>query len=111
MRGAGFILLGIWLILYGLQQLFNVHFTGEGVVLGILALAAGVLLLFEGRPVAGGERRRGRWGLNVGPGILLLAIWLILWGLLTLFGFTFQYEPLLMGILALAAGVVLLIRR
>ncbi len=43
----GFILLGIWLILTGLIALFDFHFNGEGIVMGILALVAGILLLIE----------------------------------------------------------------
>jgi hypothetical protein len=46
-RRLGFLLLAIFLILYGLSTLFGFTFTGLGVVLGILALAAGILILFE----------------------------------------------------------------
>ena len=44
-------------------------------------------------------------------GILLLAIWLILTGLIELLGLSFQGLSILMGILAIAAGVILFIRR
>jgi hypothetical protein len=44
-------------------------------------------------------------------GMLLLAIWLILTGLIALLGFSFQGLPLLMGILAIAAGVLILLGR
>ena len=44
-------------------------------------------------------------------GMLLLAIWLILYGLIALFGLTFAGLPILMGILAIAAGVFILIGR
>jgi uncharacterized membrane protein HdeD (DUF308 family) len=46
-RRLGTLLLSIYLILLGLASLFNINFTGEAVILGILALAAGVLLLLE----------------------------------------------------------------
>ncbi len=46
-RRLGFLLLAIFLILYGLSTLFGFTFSGLGVVLGILALAAGILILFE----------------------------------------------------------------
>jgi hypothetical protein len=111
MRRIGFLLLGLWLVIWGLMQLFNLHFTGEAVIMGILALAAGVLLLIEDTGGGGGERRRGRWRFAIGPGILLLAIFLILWGLLTLFSITFPYEPIVMGLLALIAGIMLFVRR
>jgi hypothetical protein len=113
MRRYGFILLAIWLILTGLITLFNFHFSGEAVILGLLALAGGVLLLLEdtgiGRARGRGERGRGRF--NIAPGILLLAIWLILTGLFSLFSFSFTYENILLGLLALAAGVLLVIGR
>lgn len=41
----GFVLLAIWLILVGLRDLVGLSFSGFGVVLGILAIAAGVLIL------------------------------------------------------------------
>lgn len=41
----GMILLPIWLILTGLSQLIDIPIPFLGVVLGILAIAAGVLLL------------------------------------------------------------------
>jgi hypothetical protein len=44
-------------------------------------------------------------------GMLLLAIWLILYGLTALLGFSFQGMPLIMGILAIAAGILILIGR
>lgn len=44
-RSLGFTLLAIYLILVGLAELFSLGFAGMGVVLGILALAAGLLIL------------------------------------------------------------------
>jgi uncharacterized membrane protein HdeD (DUF308 family) len=44
-------------------------------------------------------------------GFLLLAVWLILTGLIILFDFTFSGINLLMGILALAAGILILVER
>ena len=44
-------------------------------------------------------------------GMLLLAIWLILTGLIELLGLSFHGLSILMGLLAIAAGVILLIRR
>ena len=42
-------------------------------------------------------------------GLLLLAVWLILSGLITLAGLSFSGLPMLMGILAIAAGVCILL--
>lgn len=44
-RSIGTILLGIYLILQGLVSLAGLHFAGLPVLMGILALAAGVLIL------------------------------------------------------------------
>ncbi len=46
-RRLGNLLLAIFLILYGLASLFHVSFTGMAEIMGILALAAGVLILLE----------------------------------------------------------------
>lgn len=46
-RRLGMLLLAIWLILTGLASLFNVSFSGMGIIVGILALAAGILLLLD----------------------------------------------------------------
>jgi hypothetical protein len=46
-NNLGMILLAIWLILYGLIALFNLSFQGLSVIMGILAIAAGVLILLN----------------------------------------------------------------
>jgi len=44
-------------------------------------------------------------------GFILLAIWLILWGLMTLFGFGGSVMTIILGILAIAAGIFIFIDR
>ena len=44
-------------------------------------------------------------------GMLLLSIWLILSGLIALISLSFQGLPLIMGILAIAAGILILLGR
>jgi hypothetical protein len=44
-KNIGMLLLSLWLILYGLIALFSFSFKGLDVVMGILAIAAGILLL------------------------------------------------------------------
>ena len=44
-------------------------------------------------------------------GMLLLSIWLILNGLIALVSFSFQGLPLIMAILAMIAGVLILVGR
>ncbi len=46
-KRLGFLVLGAWLILTGLIGLFGLSFTGLPVVMGVLAIAAGVLILME----------------------------------------------------------------
>ena len=109
MRSIGFILLAVWLVLTGLMAITSFKFESSALIMGLLALAAGVLLVVEQRPVRRGGNARAAWG-GVRIGIVLLAIWLILTGLLAVFGLTFAGAPLLMALLAIAAGVALIIR-
>jgi hypothetical protein len=44
-KNIGFLLLAIWLILTGLIALLGLSFSGLGVIMAILALAAGVFIL------------------------------------------------------------------
>lgn len=44
-------------------------------------------------------------------GMLLLAIYLIAVGLKSLIGLSFQYDNLILGILAIAAGILILLKR
>jgi hypothetical protein len=97
----GTILLGIWLAVTGLVSITALSFAGLGSILAILAMAAGVLLLVEGR-----SRR-----LTQNLGVLLLAIWLILIGAIALLGLSFAASGTIAGILAIAAGALLLLRR
>jgi len=46
-KRLGMILLSIWLIVGGLVQVFSISVPSLGIVLAILAIAAGVLLLFD----------------------------------------------------------------
>jgi len=44
-KNVGMLLLGIWLILSGLTALLGLSFSGFGMLMAILALAAGVLIV------------------------------------------------------------------
>ena len=46
-HNIGFLLLAIWLILYGLISLLSLSFTGLWIIMGILAIAAGIFILLE----------------------------------------------------------------
>lgn len=44
-NSLGIKLLGVFLLFEGLIRLFSLHFAGLGIVMGVLALLAGLLLL------------------------------------------------------------------
>jgi len=91
------VVLGAFLILSGLAGLVS-GLGGLGLVTAILAVAAGVLILAY-TP-----------GVSFRIGWLLAAIYLIVYGLASILSFSFSGMGTVMAILALAAGVLLLIR-
>ena len=44
-KNLGLTLLGVWLVLTGLVGLLGLAFAGLGIILGIIALAAGAVIL------------------------------------------------------------------
>jgi hypothetical protein len=44
-KNIGMLLLAIWLILTGLIALFSLSFNGLGLIMGLLAIAAGIFIL------------------------------------------------------------------
>jgi hypothetical protein len=44
-KNIGMLLLAIWLILSGLIALFSLSFNGLGLIMGLLAIAAGIFIL------------------------------------------------------------------
>jgi hypothetical protein len=92
-----YVVLGIFLILSGLVSLVS-GLGSLGIVVSILALAAGVLILIF-RP-----------GISIFTGWILAAIYLILLGLTGIINFGFAGMGTVMAILAIAAGIVLAIR-
>jgi hypothetical protein len=44
-KNIGFLLLAIWLILSGLITLAGLSFSGLGVLMGVLAIVAGIFIL------------------------------------------------------------------
>jgi len=96
----GMFLLAIWLILTGLVTLTNLTIPSGEMVLAILAIVTGILIFLEIRAMP--SKNLGR---------LLLAIYLILIGLLPLLSITFPASATVLAILAVAAGVLLLLGR
>ncbi len=101
MRNLAIILLAIWLIASGLLPLLNVSIPSSDVILAVLAVAAGVLLLLN----------RGEFRLPRNLGVLLLGVWLILAGALPLLSISFPSREVVPGVLAAAAGVLILLKR
>jgi len=46
-KDLGMLLLSIWLILTGLIAILHLSFTGEDIVMAVIAIAAGILLLLR----------------------------------------------------------------
>jgi hypothetical protein len=46
-HNIGFLLLAIWLILYGLIALLGLSFAGLPIIMALLAIAAGIFILLE----------------------------------------------------------------
>lgn len=45
MKHIGSVLTGIWLLMTGVIQLFHLHFHGLPLIMGVLAMIAGVLMV------------------------------------------------------------------
>ena len=98
----GMFLLAIWLILSGLEKVGAFTIPEGEIILAIIAIVAAILIFLEIRAVPG--KNLGR---------LLLAIWLILGGLISipLLGIEFSTKDIVLGVLAVVAGVLLLLGR
>lgn len=44
-RNIGMLLLALWLILTGVIPLLNLSFSGQGTVMALIAIAAGILIV------------------------------------------------------------------
>jgi hypothetical protein len=98
-------ILVILLILWLLGVIGNYTFGGLIHILLVIGLVVLVLSLAE----RGGRRSAIR--LNQNFGLVLAGVWFILNGLLGLIGFSFQGQALVMALLALVAGILLLLGR
>lgn len=93
------IALSVWLIAIGLLPLLHLTFPASDVILALLAIAAGVLLIL-------GPGRQTRK-----LGVFTLAAWLIATGLLPLLKISFPAADIILTLMAIAAGVLLLLGR
>ena len=90
------IVLGIWLLLTGIQALFSISSPVLRQVMPVLAVTAAVLLFI------------GLIRLNREAGGIALAVWLLLRGLDYLTDLSVPYFGVIMGILALIAGILII---
>lgn len=100
MKNYGLLLLGVWLAGRSGLDLLGVSFPYQKLVLQILALVAGSLLIlneFKARLES--------------MGTLLLGIWLAAGAAMALSGYGFASSKLVMAVLALVAGVLLILRK
>ena len=101
MQNPAWILLAIWLIATGLVPLLDIRIPSGDTLLGLLAIAAGVLMLLG--------QKKFKYKGNLG--LLLLSVWLIATGLLPLLKLNVPVLGVIMAVLAVAAGVLLLLKR
>lgn len=98
MKYTALFLIACWLIAGAILDLSHWHFTYQKQVLASVAIGAGVILLLSLIK----ERFK-----NIG--LLLLAIWLILMNCLQLFHLSFPQSGMVGAILAIVAGLFLIL--
>jgi hypothetical protein len=96
------IVLAVWLIATGVIFLFGVNFSSMVIIMAIFAIVVGILIIVT--------TKKGQLGKNLG--VLLLAIYLILFGLVpAIISINFSAWYIIMAILAIASGVLLLLKK
>ncbi len=95
------ILLGIWLVLTGLVHLGGVSFSKSGMILALLGIVTGILFFIADRSEKIGTQ----------TGSILLGTWLVAGSLMSLFHVRFTGSSVILAVLAVAAGVMVLINR
>ncbi len=101
MKTLANILLGIWLIMTGLLHLGGISFPHSSIILAVLGIVAGVVFFLADRS----EK------LATQMGSILLGIWLVATGLLSLFHVSFAGIGTILAVLSVAAGCMVLILR
>ncbi len=93
------LLLSVWLIASGLLSVADIGFQGATLILDLLAMAAGILILLQWES----------WSAKIG--MILLGAWLVAQGLLGLLPISIQSIDVILGLAALAAGILILLKR
>ncbi len=94
------ILLGVWLVVTGLVHLGGIRFSASGTILAVLGAVTGILLLLA-------DQSEKLWA-RIGS--ILLGLWLLANGLLTVFHIHFSGSGVVLAVLAAVAGVLVLLR-
>lgn len=95
----GYLLLAVWLIVTGVTELLGIRHPLITLALQILAVVTGIVILAELGRMSWAERL----------GMIFLAVWLILVGLMPFIGMGFPFASEITIVLALLAGVLLLV--
>ena len=98
-KRVAMIILSVWLITTGLFALGDITFGGADLLLNLLAIAAGGLILWQGKS----------WSTKIG--MILLGAWLLAEGLLGVLPVAIPNVDLIMDLVAIAAGVLILLKR
>ncbi len=101
MKRLATILLGVWLILRGLITLTDFGFQGSTTILAITAVVAGALLILAD------------WNDKFSTRIadFVLGLWLILVGIIPLFGIRFRGSRAVLEVIGMLAGVLIILRK
>ena len=94
----GKLILSVWLVLKGLIEIVDFTFPQSGTIMAVIGIVAGVFFLIE----------RGDVKISKYLGILLLSAWLILAGLVEVINLNFTGVDRVLGVIAIAAGVLIL---
>jgi hypothetical protein len=95
----GYLLLGIWLVATGGTELLGIGHPIITLALQVLAVVTGIVILVELGKMNWPERL----------GMIFLAVWLILVGLMPLVGMVLPFSSEITIVLAILAGVFLLV--
>jgi hypothetical protein len=100
MKKLANILLGVWLVVSGLVHLGGIRFSTSGTILAVLGAVTGILFLLA-------DQSEKLWA-RIGS--ILLGLWLLANGLLAVFHIHFSGSGIVLAVLAVAAGVLVLLR-
>ena len=97
---TGLVLLGIWLVLQGLEGIFDFYVPHEDKILPFINLFAGLILSGYCIKLKHGD-----------IGLFLLGCWATLNSGLFLFHYSFQYSSIIVQVLGVAAGIMLILKK